>query len=367
MVEVLNCGIGSLIQRLEGKRIFCFGSGKQAEFFFEKYSGMGIEDKVGGFVDNDTAKDGTKKIINGIEILIISYLNFVKIHDENDVVLITSRYWKEILKQMDEDIRLDGMICYIDLLLDNTYETDQFEVGKYTDKPIIPRVIHYCWFGGKQLPVQFINYMETWKRYCPDYEIVRWDEKNYDIKKTKFLWQAYQAGKWAFVSDYVRLDVLEQFGGIYLDTDVEIVKPLDDLLYSRMFCGFEQNNYIGFGPGVGAVKGEDIIGEIRELYDTMDFIHETGDYNKVSCSVYQTQVLKHNGFVLNNKFQNIDGVMVYPSEVFAPIAWSNAETFITNRTHAIHHYASTWWEDSEDEQAKKLQYNIYELKKRVRL
>ncbi len=365
MVKVLNSGISSFIQALENKRFYCFGSGQQAERFFEKYSGLGLESRLVGFIDNDLAKNGRKKIINKKEFLIMSYSHFSKIHEKHDIVLITSIYWKEMLEQMDNDIHMNGTVCYLEILLDNTYETTQFEPYKYADVPLIPKVIHYCWFGGKNIPPQLAEYMQTWKYYCPDYEIVRWDETNYDTKKSKFVSQAYEAGKWAFVSDYARLDILEQFGGIYLDTDVELIKSLDELLYNRMFCGFEQNNYIGFGPGVGAIKGENIIGQIRELYDSMNFKNGRGEYNRTSCSVYQTQVMKQKGFVLNNRFQCRDGVVVYPSEVLAPAFWNTKDITVTNHTYAIHHYASTWWENMETFQAENYKNDIRELKKRI--
>lgn len=365
MVKVLNCAIGSFLELLKGKRLYCFGSGRQAEKFFEKYSGLGLEGKLAGFIDNDSIKDGKKKIINKKEFLIMAYSRFAEIHENNDAVLITSVYWKEMLEQMDKDIRMDGTKCYLEILLDNTYETTQFEFDRYAPKPLIPKVIHYCWFGKNDLPAQFAEYIETWKRYCPDYEIVRWDETNYDIKKTKFVSQAYEAEKWAFVSDYARLDILEKFGGVYLDTDVELIKSLDELLYNRMFCGFEQNNYIGFGLGVGAVKGESIIGQIRELYDGMKFRVGDGKYNTVSCAIYQTQIMKSKGFVLNNKFQRRDGVTVYPSEVLAPASWNTKKVIITERTYAVHHYASTWWENIEEDQAKNCRGSLCELKKRI--
>lgn len=365
MVKILNCGIGALLQQINGRHLYCFGSGKQSDTFFEKYSGLGLEHKVIGFIDNDLCKAGKRKKINNRVVPIMAYSDFVRQYTKEDVVLITSIYWKDMLRQMDEETVLNGLECYVDFLVDSTYETEKFTICGHSEKPVIPKVIHYCWFGEKEIPRQFQKYIASWKYYCPDYEIVRWDEKNFDVKKSKFVLQAHQAGKWAFVSDYARLDILQQYGGIYLDTDVELLKSLDVLLHDKVFCGFEQNNYIGFGPGVGAVKDSEVIGEIKELYDTMDFLYQDGTYNNTSCSVYQTQILKERGFLLNNKYQYRDGIAVYPSEVLAPLIWNSTDTAITENTYAIHHYASTWWENGENQQAKILQNSISQLKGRV--
>ena len=119
---------------------------------------------------------------------------------------------------------------------------------------MIPKVIHYCWFGGNPIPEKDRRYIEGWKEKCPDYEIIEWNERNYDVSKNKYMAQAYEEKKWGFVSDYARLDLVYQYGGIYFDTDVELLKPLDNLLELEMFCGFESTKYVNFGIGFGAEK-----------------------------------------------------------------------------------------------------------------
>ena len=130
---------------------------------------------------------------------------------------------------------------------------------------MIPKIIHYCWFGNKKIPFRLKKYIKTWKKFCPDYEIKLWTQNNYDITKNGFMSQAASAKKWAFVSDYARLDIVEQYGGIYLDTDVELVKSLDDLLKYKAFAGFECSEYVSFGLGFGAEAHNPIIKEIRDF------------------------------------------------------------------------------------------------------
>ena len=120
---------------------------------------------------------------------------------------------------------------------------------------MIPKVIHYCWFGHNPLPERYKEWIKSWKRYCPDYEIVEWNESNYDVTKHPYMRAAYDAKKWGFVSDYARLDIIYENGGIYLDTDVELVKNLDELLYQEGFAGVDSSGRLSTGLGFGARKG----------------------------------------------------------------------------------------------------------------
>ena len=140
----------------------------------------------------------------------------------------------------------------------------------------IPKVIHYCWFGGNEMPAAYKKYMESWKRYCPDYEIKLWNEQNFDFSDNLYARQAYEQKKWAFVSDYARLKIIYEFGGIYLDTDVEIIRPLDDLLELKGFLGFQDNKEIATGLGFGAEKGNPVIKAMLADYADAAFILPDG-------------------------------------------------------------------------------------------
>ena len=135
----------------------------------------------------------------------------------------------------------------------------------------IPKIIHYCWFGGGPISAESQKCMESWKKYCPDYKIMAWNEQNFDISTNRYVQQAYEAKKYAFVSDYVRLAVLYEYGGIYLDTDVELVRPLDELLELPGFMGFQTNNEVATGLGFGARKGNSVVQALLRDYDALDF------------------------------------------------------------------------------------------------
>ena len=153
---------------------------------------------------------------------------------------------------------------------------------------MIPKVIHYCWFGGNPLPEEAKRCIESWKKYCPDYKIIEWNENNYDVNSNEYMKAAYKEKKWAFVSDYARIDVVYKYGGIYMDTDVELVKELDSFLNDRMYCGWEMRdplldklgrsyeNSVAFGLGFGAEKGHPALKKILDLYDRISFYNEDG-------------------------------------------------------------------------------------------
>lgn len=364
MIRLRNCNIIQFSNIIKERECYCFGCGKQAEGFFKKYKALGMEKWIKGFIDNDPEKNGTVIKINGQERLIYSFGHFLKMKNENTIVLTTSTYCHKMLEQMDKEKQLDGMECYVDYFVENQYEQKEFEIiqGK---RQKIPKTIHYCWFGGKPIPDRFKEYMNSWRKYCPDYEIIQWNESNYDIRRSPYMEQAYKAGKWAFVSDYARVDIIHEHGGIYLDTDVEIIKSLDNLLYDEMYCGFESNSYINFGLGYGAVKGHNILSDLLEEYNKVSFINPDGSLNQTACAVYQLEVLVQNGLNVINEFQRLKNVVVYPSEVFAPRSLLENEANITPNTHSIHHYSSTWWDENAAEGILELKENLVKYKERM--
>jgi glycosyltransferase involved in cell wall biosynthesis len=210
------------------------------------------------------------------------------------------------------------------------------------EKNMIPKIIHYCWFGDNPLPPLALKCIESWKKYCPDYEIKEWNESNFDITKNKYMHEAYTAKKWAFVPDYARLDIVYENGGIYLDTDVELLKNLDKLLEHRAFVGFEKKNLVNFGSGFAAEKNFDFIRELRDIYDNINFIKKDGSLNMTSSPYYQTRLMEKKGFSGNNKLQNINGMTIYPTEYFCPKNIKTGSLNITNDTYSIHHYDGSW-------------------------
>lgn len=363
MIKLLNCRWNELADKLEGKKIYCFGSGSQAEWLSYEICHLHFAEKISAFVDNNLDKQGSFIRLDGIHIPIISFEKFVRQRDVNTVMLITSMYYSAMIDQMDREPLLDGLECYIEVFLEETIEKACFE-KESTPVEKIPKRIHYCWFGKQDIPNQYVKYMESWKRFCPDYEIVRWDESNYDYSKEEYTRQAYKAGKWAFVSDYARLDIVYTYGGIYLDVDVEIVRNLDPLLMNQMFCGFEKGNCINTGLGFGAVRGFEPLRSMRETYENVAFINSDGTLNLTACTKYQTDFLKAQGLKRNGKQQLVNGIKVYPRTVLAPYDFFGVSNQFSDMTFTIHHYAATWFETEKNKKA--LVQKNREIEQRIR-
>lgn len=201
---------------------------------------------------------------------------------------------------------------------------------------MIPKVIHYCWFGEKPLPESAQKNIDSWKKFCPDYEIKQWSEDNYDVNKYKYTREAYQQKRYAFVTDVARLDIIYHEGGIYLDIDVELLKSLNPLLNNDLFLGMEISGRVATGLGFGAEKGHKILRENLRLYESIPFSSD------ITCVTYTTNLLKKYGLKKANVIQNIEGALILPTEYLAPLSYGTNRLKITSNTYAIHHYNGSW-------------------------
>lgn len=245
--------------------------------------------------------------------------------------------------------------------------------------PMIPKVIHYCWLGGKPLPESAKKCIESWQRFCPDYEIRRWDESCLDFSLNAYCQQAYEEQAWGFVPDYLRLWIVYTYGGIYLDTDVQVLKSFDPLLEQEGFCGFEQPAeppadgvethagtsegaagsgsdaplmYVNFGQGFGAVAGNPLLKAHMDCYENLSYRNPDGTPNRVASPTYTTQVLVDAGLDrTSNTIQHLPGMTVYPYDYFCPKSFETGLVQVTEHSYSIHQFDASWY--SADEQAAK--------------
>lgn len=218
---------------------------------------------------------------------------------------------------------------------------------------MIPKIIHYCWFGGNEKPESVLRCIESWKKYCPDYEIKEWNEDNFDININNYVKEAYQNSFWAFVSDYARFFVLYKYGGLYFDTDVELIKPIDDLVEEGPFFAREHKDKLIIATGLGmcALPGMNLYKEVLGYYDTMHFVYEDGTFNKKTVVDHVTKVLvkNPNEYKYMDTVFKIQDISIYPKEFFCPIDYLTGDEEYTENTRAIHHYDSTWLSEGEKE------------------
>lgn len=212
---------------------------------------------------------------------------------------------------------------------------------------MIPKIIHYCWFGRGEMPELATKCIDSWHKYMPDYEYKLWNEDNFDVNAIPYTKEAYEARKYAFVTDYVRLWALYTEGGIYMDTDVEILKPLDDLLHLSGFTGYEGSKTRPPVTGLMAsMAGGDWVKEQIESYQDSHFIKEDGTYDLVTNTLRISAIMRNNGFVQDGKYCVYKDMHVFPTEYFCP-RQTTGEVLITENTYCDHHFMGTWDDKSE--------------------
>lgn len=203
---------------------------------------------------------------------------------------------------------------------------------------MIPKIIHYCWFGRNPKPKLAERCIESWKKYCPDYEIIEWNEDNFDVNMNGYTRMCYEQKKYAFLSDYARLVVVAKHGGVYFDTDVEVVKPFDALLKHSGFFGFEDAKHVNTGIGFGSEANNELTCAMLAEYETL----LSGEKGIIGCPQLNTQALVKHGLILNGEKQHLDQAMVYPVEWFNPYDDPTGRLNKTKNTHSIHWYSKSW-------------------------
>lgn len=211
----------------------------------------------------------------------------------------------------------------------------------------IPKTIHYCWFGGKPKPELAEKCIRSWKKYCPDFEILEWNEHNFDVSEAPgYVQQAYACKRWAFVSDYVRLKALTEMGGVYMDTDVEVIRPLDPYLNHRAFAGFEHPERVQTGL-LACEKDFPLFREFMAYYDTASFLREDGTPDVTTNVEILTGLCLQRGMVCNDRLQEIEGLTLYPREVFCPVDYDTKRLKKTRKTVTVHWFSGSWHTEEE--------------------
>lgn len=207
---------------------------------------------------------------------------------------------------------------------------------------MIPPIIHYCWFGHNPLPKSVRKCIASWKRHFPSYEIKKWNEDNFNINVIPYTREAYAQKKYAFVSDYARFYILYHFGGLYFDTDVEVIHPMTDIVKQGAFMGLELLYGVNPGLGLGVESHHPFYKEILSYYENLHYMDEQGRPLPGTVVSHTTQLLQQHGLVLKNELQQIAGIWIYPNDYFNPLDDATGRLLITPNTRSIHWYAKTW-------------------------
>ena len=206
----------------------------------------------------------------------------------------------------------------------------------------IPKIIHYCWFGPKPIPELELKCMDSWKEYLPDYKFMFWNEKTFDIENSnEFVKGAYQKKMYPFVADYVRIYAMVKYGGIYLDTDIELINSIDSFLENNAFTGFENKTSINAAI-MGCKKDNEVFQKMLNYYDSTEFINSNGDVNITTICSVMMGVLEAEGFEYKNSTQALKNIHIYERDVFYPKKMKNGSFRVTNESVSIHHFSGSW-------------------------
>lgn len=206
---------------------------------------------------------------------------------------------------------------------------------------MIPKIIHYCWFGGNPLPELEQRCIQSWKQLLPDYELKLWNESNFDLNLNQYVRDAYDSKKYAFVTDYVRLFALYNFGGIYMDTDVEVIQNFDEFLSLEGFSGFESIDYVPTGVIAAKAKHPFIL-ELLNEYANRNFYVNKNKLNLTTNVVYITNAALKHGLIQNGEQQTVANVTYYPSDFFCARNLVDGKIEITKNTYCVHHHSGSW-------------------------
>lgn len=353
-----NCDYNIFLNSISDKKIICFGAGKMLFEMEEEFINTNLKRQIFSITDNNPSCWHSKINVFGTQLDILPPTMALSSLNQEFLILITSNACMEIIKQL-EGIVDDCVTCYVFPFL-RSLQQDKNALNISKEKICvekkalkIPKIIHYTWFSGEELPESMVRCKESWKKYCPDYEIIEWNQKNYDITKCKYMQQAIEHKKWGFAGDYARLDIVYRYGGIYLDLDVELVKNLDELLYNEAYAGFESTKFVNFGSGFGAVAEFFILKEMMVEYEKIDFCDKNGVLNLAASPVYQTKVLQRLGLRSDGSMQNISGMEIYPFEFLCAQSVFTGIIYQTENTYSIHRFAASWMENTAINERKK--------------
>ncbi len=340
----------------EQKKLIFWGAGRQYQSFVTAYPESGRY--TAAVADGASGKWGKRVCCGVYAIEIVSIEQMLKLQIKNCIVILSCLDAATVYERLGRYRELEETECcilhFVRGKTEEEEEKNRYYPGTFriSREQKIPKVIHYCWFGKQPIPEKNKMWMESWKKYCPDYEIIEWNESNYDIHKSPFMERAYEQKKWGFVPDYARLDIIWRYGGIYLDTDVELVRSPDDLLYQEAYMGMEASKCINPGSGFGAKKGKRLIREMLSLYETCTFDEKTS----LPSPAMMNSFFRQKGFVSNGSFQILEENMtVYPPGVLAGKNLYTGRVCLTEHTYSIHHYDASWQENARHDMKRKLQ------------
>lgn len=347
-MKINNMPIEQFIEYIQNKKIYIYGVGDFYKRLTQKIIYKDIHKNVDGYIDN--GRVGEKINVFNCQ-YDIQGIHCMKRIEKGVILLCSTKYLEEMFTQLDELKLPDSIECFImPFIWAVTDGIDNLEImnrlyGENHNKILIERKIHCFWFSGEKKPDKYQRCIDTWKKTCPNYQIIEWNADTYNWQKNVFMRQAFEKKKWAFVSDYARLDVIYNYGGIYLDMDVELLKDFEPLLQFEAFFNYGTRHMIELGSGFGAKRYNHFVGSLLKLYENEEFLDKDGipQTNKFVQPVWLNNSFYKEGFRLNGSMQLLKNMLLLPRRFYTP----KDDILLCNclqckDTRGIHHFNSEW-------------------------
>lgn len=323
--------------RDKNRPLICYGAGMVAQHIGYLLKQYDLLNQVIFWVDGDSNKTNSSIEIESRKFDIREKKVLQDSRYKDAILLITCESDEEIIDSLQKDEKIALYDCCPCL-----YAVNKVISRVIQEESKIPKIIHYCWFGAKEIPDKQKRFIEEWHALCPDYEFYFWNEFNYDLAKCRYISEAYEQGCYAFITDYVRMDVIYQYGGIYFDTDVRLMKNIDFLRQYSAFFTYGKWPAINSGSGFGAVKGHKLIEEIRDNPRGSISFYENGRCNKTTNCHYETEIIKKYGFRMDFTSQNIENIQIFSPGYFPTKTYSDDYGLISDDVIAIHYDVGSW-------------------------
>lgn len=336
------------------KKVIAFGAADFLRMISQNFQELKLDEKIYYVLDSDRSKEGAVIRVKDTEKKIYAPEQLQKENPNEILILITSSvYAYEIYTQLNQNIKLKDTDCFIlSLMIGWHEEIREIPCYKKEDTNKIPKRIHCFWFSKEKKTALAEKCMESWRRICHDYEITEWNTDSYDVTTNTYMYQAYQEKNWAYVSDYARLDVVYRYGGIYLDLDVILLKRPDLLLRHDFFIGFDYYRGIE-AAAFGARQGCPVLKEMLEIYKNKKFDPDTGTNLLNLQPIYLDRFFEAKGFQINGRYQEKDGIAIYPKEIFSARNIFTMEDDIQTETIGVHCCVSGWLSEKRTKMKQK--------------
>ena len=348
-------------KNINEKKIIIYGAGKFLNMIVENYPELFPADKISFVIDKNNYNRNILICNKNVPVLSIHDLLNSDLNDK--VLLIACRLdISEVLKELNSYSELNKLSYFILPLMLSEHVDDIYIYHENNRINKIPKKIHFFWFSGTPKDDFSLKCLESWRKFCSDYEIIEWNQNNYDITKNPFMYDAIKAKKWAYAADYARIDILNEYGGIYLDLDVELYSNLDALLNNNFF--------IGFGPirdieaaAFGSIPKHDILLQMLKIYENLEFPDNPKDL--VVQPVYLNRLFKTKGISIDGKYQSKNDITVYPRNVFSSRNWFTGELPFDSSSVGVHHCKGGWISQEQKLKQLKSMEDIKKIKKEL--